>query len=50
VHSIHFEYPLENTFVTQYGGDCAHCHKVDGATGKASIKTGERNWEYTIGN
>lgn len=49
VHSIHFEYPLENTFVTQYGGECTHCHAMDGATGKAVIKTGKRNWEYHVG-
>ncbi len=49
VHSIHFEYPLENTFVTQYGGECTHCHVMDGSTGNVAIKTGKRNWEYTIG-
>jgi hypothetical protein len=49
VHTLHYREPSENLFVTQYGGNCLHCHSMDGATGKAAIKVGERNWSLSVG-
>ena len=48
VHSIHYESPDVNRFVTQYGGDCRSCHSLDSASGHVAIKTGERNWSFQI--
>jgi len=47
VHTLHYRDPSENLFMTEYNGDCQHCHSMDGATGKATIKVGERNWNMT---
>ena len=44
VHQIHFDEPDSNTFVTEYGGDCRHCHVMDAAEGKAVVKSGPKNW------
>lgn len=44
IHSIHYEVPEENPFMTQYGGDCRSCHSMNGPMGKAITKDGERNW------
>ena len=48
VHSVHYENPNENAFVTKYSGDCRNCHSMDAAAGYGSIKVGERNWELRI--
>ena len=48
VHSIHYEAAEQNRFVTQYGGDCRSCHSLDSATGDVGIKTGERNWTFSV--
>ena len=48
VHTLHYRNPNENVFVTQYGGNCLHCHSMDGASGKAAIKVGERNWSLSV--
>ena len=48
VHSIHYETPDVNRFVTHYGGDCLSCHSMDSATGVVGIKSGERNWSFQV--
>jgi hypothetical protein len=48
VHAVHYESPTENAYMLKYGGDCRDCHNVDGPSGKATIKVGERNWELRV--
>ncbi len=49
IHRAHYTEPDVNLFTTQYNGSCLHCHSMDGATGKATIKSGERNWIPVVG-
>ncbi|MDH3893866.1 MAG: hypothetical protein OES78_04820 [Chromatiales bacterium] len=49
IHRAHYTDPDANLFVTQYAGSCLHCHAMDGASGKASVKSGERNWTPIVG-
>jgi hypothetical protein len=44
IHSIHYEAPEENLFMTEYGGDCRACHDMDASIGVAGIRSAERNW------
>ena len=44
IHSIHYEAPEENLFMTQYGGNCRACHDMDASVGIAEIRSAERNW------
>ena len=49
VHRSHYQSPEENVFTVQYGGNCQHCHNMEGASGKAGLKSGERNWTPAVG-
>lgn len=42
VHKAHFG--ADKPFVKTYGFACTACHKMDGATGKVSMKNGPKNW------
>jgi len=44
VHQAHFGSPEKNIFIERFGGDCRHCHAVDGETGEAALKQGDPNW------
>ena len=44
IHSIHYEAPDENLFMTQYGGNCRACHDMNASIGIAVIRSAERNW------
>jgi hypothetical protein len=44
IHSIHYDVPKTNTFVTKNGGDCRECHAMDADEGKATVKGGKKNW------
>lgn len=44
VHLAHFSRPDTNVFLERFGGDCRHCHLMDTSTGRANLKTGQRNW------
>jgi hypothetical protein len=44
IHSIHYEAPEENLFMTEYGGNCRSCHDMNAAIGVAVIRSAERNW------
>lgn len=44
IHSIHYEAPDENLFMTQYGGNCRACHDMNASIGVAVIRSAERNW------
>lgn len=44
IHTAHFAPADGNVFLQRFGGDCRHCHAMDGATGTTSVKEGERNW------
>jgi hypothetical protein len=44
IHVAHFDKAESNVFVQRFGGDCRHCHVMDGSTGTVTLKTGERNW------
>ncbi|NHA16159.1 hypothetical protein [Thioalkalivibrio sp. XN279] len=43
-HMSHYREPAENKFVQEFGGDCRHCHVMDGETGEAGVKSGPKNW------
>ena len=43
-HMAHYRDPASNKFVLDYNGDCRHCHVMDGESGAASVKSGEKNW------
>ena len=43
-HQAHFGTPEKNIFIERFGGDCRHCHAVDGETGEAALKQGDANW------
>lgn len=43
-HMSHYREPATNSFVQDYGGDCRHCHVIDGETGAVSVKSGPKNW------
>ena len=43
-HRAHFASPDKNVFVQRFGGDCRHCHVMDGTTGEPALKQGEANW------
>lgn len=49
IHRAHYTDPTANLFVTQYEGSCLHCHAMDGSSGKATVKSGERNWTPIVG-
>lgn len=44
IHTAHFDRAEANVFLQRFGGDCRHCHVMDGATGTAGTKEGSRNW------
>jgi len=44
IHSIHYDVPKTNTFVTKFGGDCRECHAMDADEGEATVKGGKKNW------
>lgn len=48
IHSIHYETPEVNAFMTQHAGDCRHCHSMDSQSGRAALKSGERNWSLQV--
>ena len=43
-HMAHFRDPEKNEFVQEFGGDCRHCHTMDGEKGIAGVKSGAKNW------
>jgi hypothetical protein len=43
-HKQHYANPTKNSFVSEYGGSCLTCHKVDLDTGEVTIKNGPKNW------
>lgn len=49
IHVIHFQGGEKNAFLRKYGGDCSSCHRMDPASWQAVAKSGERNWEMTVG-
>lgn len=44
VHQVHFGSPEKNVFIQRFGGDCRHCHAMDGETGVPALKQGDANW------
>jgi len=44
MHTVHFQKPTENRFVTVNNGNCLACHALNPATGEMSEKSGPRNW------
>lgn len=44
VHRAHYNSPATNVFTQRFGGDCRHCHTMDGADGEAGLKQGTPNW------
>lgn len=48
MHSIHYEMPEEDKFVTDSDNECLHCHVIDTKTGNATVKSAERNWEARV--
>lgn len=44
IHQAHFGSPETNVFVQHFGGDCRSCHAMDGSSGEAKLKEGDRNW------
>jgi hypothetical protein len=44
MHVAHFDKPLENAFIKDFGGNCLHCHSLDAKTGEVSVKSGPKNW------
>lgn len=44
IHSIHYDAPRTNTFMTIYGGDCRGCHVMDTESGDVGLKGGRKNW------
>jgi hypothetical protein len=44
VHKQHFGRGSASAFVEKFKGDCSHCHRVDPKTGKATFKSGKKNW------
>lgn len=44
LHRIHFGKGSDSHFVTEFGGNCLHCHEMDPASGRVTVKSGERNW------
>jgi len=43
-HRAHFGSSETNVFSLRFGGDCRHCHTMDGASGQAGLKQGVPNW------
>jgi hypothetical protein len=43
-HMAHYRNPAENRFVQDYGGECRHCHVMDGESGTVGVKSGPKNW------
>lgn len=44
IHQAHFGSPETNVFVQRFGGDCRSCHAMDGSSGQAGLKEGDKNW------
>ena len=44
MHTVHFQKPAENRFVTVNEGYCLDCHFLNVATGEMNEKSGPRNW------
>lgn len=40
LHGLHLVGGDKNVFITQFQGECTHCHKLDAATGNWSLKGG----------
>lgn len=40
MHVVHISRGQESRFVTQFQGECTHCHKLNKSTGKWSIPSG----------
>ncbi|PIQ23311.1 hypothetical protein COW36_08185 [bacterium (Candidatus Blackallbacteria) CG17_big_fil_post_rev_8_21_14_2_50_48_46] len=41
IHAIHLVGGKDNHFISNYGGTCTHCHKLDPKTGAWSIGSGQ---------
>ena len=40
LHGLHFLGGDKNVFLSQFEGECTHCHKLDAASGNWSLKNG----------
>ena len=40
LHLLHLTGGRENHFMTLFGGECTHCHKLDPGTGRLSLPSG----------
>jgi hypothetical protein len=49
VHRAHYTGKVAEEFIGEFDGGCQSCHKMDDRTGKAGLKSGDRNWELRIG-
>jgi hypothetical protein len=43
LHGLHYAGGAENHFVSLFGGECLHCHKLDPATAVWSLGSGEED-------
>ena len=44
LHKSHFSKGKESHFVSNYSGECLHCHSIDLGTGVMGVKSGPSNW------
>ena len=42
IHPAH--YAADSGFMTEFEGNCTHCHAMDMDTGEVSVKSGAKNW------
>lgn len=49
IHKAHYTGTIAEEFSGQFDGGCQSCHKMDDRTGKAGLKSGDRNWDLTFG-
>lgn len=42
IHPAHFA--ADSKFMSEFGGDCRHCHSMDADSGEAAVKSGDKNW------
>ena len=40
LHGLHLLGGDKNVFLSQFQGECRHCHKLDAASGNWSLKSG----------
>jgi hypothetical protein len=43
MHITHLTGGKDNKFITMFGGECSHCHKLDQKTGNWTIPNGKEN-------